>query len=367
MLEISNVIQISVSASPVGLAAYNPNNLIIFTDEQPIVNTVGAYEAYVSPAAVAADWGANSQAYAQAFAVFSQSPNILNGGGVLLIANDNNSVETAYNAVIQSVYFNGVLTTHAVDNAVTFASMIQAAGDKMWIRPSNSVADVTGVFSDVLNAGQYATRCLLYTTNSVDAYEMGAAYAGKAFSSNFDASNGTKTMNLKQLTNITPDSGITQTIYGQCATAGVDCYVQYGTVPAVASNGANKFFDQVYNLIWFVNALKVAGFNMLLQVGSKIPQTEAGMSLLKDAYRRVCEQALSNAYVAPGTWTGAERFGNTEDMLQNIIERGYYIYSAPVATQATADRQARKAPLIQIAIKEAGAVHSSNVVINVNP
>lgn len=367
MLEISNVINISVSASPVGLAAYNPNNLAIFTDESPIVNTVGAYAAYVSPSAVAADWGLNSKAYAQAFAIFSQSPNILNGGGVLIIVPDSNSVETAYGVVKDLVYFDGILTTHAVDNAVAFSASVQAAGDKMWIRVSEDTADIAGDFTDVKDAGQYAVRCFLYTPSIEEAYNAGAAYAGKAFSSNFDASNGTKTMNLKQLTSITPDDGITQTIYGQCATAGVDCYVEYGTVPAVVSNGANKFFDQVYNLIWFVNALKVAGFNMLLQVGSKIPQTEAGMSLLKDAYRRVCEQALSNAYVAPGTWTSAERFGNTEDMLQNIIERGYYIYSQPVSEQSVVDRQARKAPLIQIAIKEAGAVHSSNVVINVNP
>ena len=48
-------------------------------------------------------------------------------------------------------------------------------------------------------------------------------------------------------------------------------------------------------------------------------------------------------------------------MLRNIIDKGYYIYSKPIAQQSQVDRDARKAPLIQIAGKESGAIHSSSV------
>ena len=54
-------------------------------------------------------------------------------------------------------------------------------------------------------------------------------------------------------------------------------------------------------------------------------------------------------------------------MANNILNVGYYIYSAPVNLQNTADRVARKAPLVQIAIKEAGAIHSTGLVIDINP
>jgi hypothetical protein len=53
-------------------------------------------------------------------------------------------------------------------------------------------------------------------------------------------------------------------------------------------------------------------------------------------------------------------------MLRNIEEVGYYIYSLPVNQQAQTEREERKAPLIQIALKEAGAIHSSNVLVYIN-
>ena len=115
-----------------------------------------------------------------------------------------------------------------------------------------------------------------------------------------------------------------------------------------------------------VTQLQVAGFNALATVGTKIPQTEPGMSLLKGAYRRVIEQALTNGYIAPGAWNSAEWFGSQDDMLANILQRGYYIYSQPVNLQLQADRELRKAPLIQIAIKQAGAIHSTSVVVSIN-
>jgi hypothetical protein len=146
----------------------------------------------------------------------------------------------------------------------------------------------------------------------------------------------------------------------------VDLYVSYAGVPSVVSFGANRYFDEVFNLVWFVSALKVAGFNALARVSNKIPQTEPGMSLLKNAYRLICEEAVNNAYVAPGQWTSAEWFGVQVDMNNSILERGYYIYSQPVNLQSSVDRAARKAPLVQIAIKEAGAIHSSNVLVNIN-
>lgn len=375
MIEISNVISISVSQAPSGLAASNPNNVAVFTPETPILNSlVNSYGIYVSPAAVGTDWGTSSEAYAMASAIFSQSPNILSGGGQLIIfpTNVGETLNTAFTRVKDMIYFNGIvgastlISTLNSTTAKAFADTVQAAGDKMWLYPSNSSGDMSGIFSTILNASEYATRCLLFQDVALNSRVFAAAVAGRAFSTNFNASNGTQTMNLKSLATISPDANITQTLYSQAATYGVDIYVSYAGVPAYVSNGANKYFDEVYNLIWFVNALKTAGFNALRQVNYKIPQTEPGMSLLKSAYRQVCEQALSNAYIAPGAWTSAERFGNPDDMLANIAQRGYYIYSAPVNQQSVADRTARKAPLIQIAIKQAGAVQQSSVVVNIN-
>ncbi len=195
---------------------------------------------------------------------------------------------------------------------------------------------------------------------------MQASYAGRALSVNFSGSNTTTTMALKDLTGVQPDPSMTQTLYNKAKAAGADIYVSFQGVPKVQCFGANSFFDQVYNLRWFVGALQVAGFNFLAQSSTKVPQTEAGMDGLKGAYRAVCEQAISNQYGAPGTWSSPTTFGNQADLYANIAQRGYYIYSLPVAQQLQVDREARIAPLVQIALKEAGAIQSSTVIVNVN-
>jgi hypothetical protein len=171
-------------------------------------------------------------------------------------------------------------------------------------------------------------------------------------------------MNLKALVGITPDRAITQTVFTKAETAGVDIYGDVSSLPIVISNGANLYFDNVYNSIWFKFALEVAGFNYLKQTNTKVPQTESGMDGLKGAYAKVCDRGVNNAYIGTGlTWNSAETFGNPEDLKRNITDTGYFIYSLPIAQQPQVDRDARKAPLVQIAVKEAGAIHSSTVIV----
>ena len=128
----------------------------------------------------------------------------------------------------------------------------------------------------------------------------------------------------------------------------------------------NSFFDDEYNMNWFIGALEVAGFNYLATTSTKIPQTEEGMNGLKGAYRAVCQRAVSNRFVAPGTWNSGDTFGDPEDFVRNIADFGFYIYSSPIAEQSQAEREARESPLVQIAIKFAGAIHTTEAIININ-
>lgn len=267
------------------------------------------------------------------------------------------------------IFFCGIISTTypAKGSMKALADVVQSYGNKILFLPSADLTVINADFTDIKNATDNNTRCLFYSVSALDARLYAAAYAGRGLCVDFSGSQTAITMNLKQLATIIPDPGINQTVYNTCVTAGVDCYPSYAGVPGVKSNGANKYFDEVYNLIWFVSQLTVNGFNALALVGTKIPQTEAGVSVLKGAYRQVCEQALNNGYVAPGSWTSPNTFGDLTAFVQNIAQRGYYIYSNPVATQSATDRTARKAPLIQIAIKEAGAIQSSNVIVNINP
>ena len=450
-LDISNFIEVSVLLTPVGLSNYNVNNVALFTRDTPIPSPYGDYGVYTSAAAVGTDFGTTSETYLQAVALFSQQPNILAGGGSLIIfpfaANVAGTIHTAViDAVGSGYHVNDILTVaggtggtfkvtaiggagevlaiqqvavgagysattnHATTVApsggtactisitailntetlaqaiartagLTFyvgilstdygvnttwkacADIVQAYQDKMIFFPSNASADIAGAFTDIKTAADGQARCLFYGGTALQARLFAAAYAGRGMCVNFAGSKTANTMNLKTLITITSDSTLTQTIIAACITAGVDVYGDFGGVAKVMSNGANRFFDQVFNQIWFVSQLKVNGFNVLAQTTSKIPQTEPGMNVLKGAYRQVCDMAVNNGYLAPGAWTSPDTFGNQEDFVSNVLLKGYYIYSQPVNLQNAADRAARKAPLVQLAVKEAGSIH--NTIINV--
>jgi hypothetical protein len=249
------------------------------------------------------------------------------------------------------------------------AAIVQAL-NKIAFFVSNNQADITtGGMVDLLRSGSFTqTRGLYYgDSNFMNDLIFMASYAGRALSTNFTGSNTTQTMHLKALAGVQPDPTITQTILNTAIAAGADTYISLQGVPSVFCSGANTFFDRVYNLQWFVGALQVAGFNYLATTSTKVPQTEAGMDGLKGAYRSVCEQGVTNQYGAPGSWNSPTVFGNPSDLILNVAQRGYYIYSTPIAQQSQTNRVARQAPLVQIAFKEAGAIQSSTVIVNVNP
>lgn len=484
-LPISNIINVSVATVQTGINNYNTSNLAIFSDESPDLGSFGnlGYAIYLSPVQVGIDFGTDSKTYAMANAVFSQQPNILNGGGSLIVIlmgvatqqlafngiaasgtfianwdghataainwNDtaaqiqaklrviaglaqvtvtgsiasqtlsikmsgvygaapaaftisSNSLATsapvAVNIAVTTptageniddaitrtanlVQYFGIMATETVDgNGIGQTDLLAAAAivqalNKIAFWVSYTEADIqSGGMLDLLATGSFTkSRGLYYGDDSlVNGYEgwnamvMMAAYAGVGLSTNFSGSNTTQTMNLKTLVGVQVDNSITQTIYGEAANAGVDIYPSLQGVPAVISNGANTYFDEIYGTLWFAGALQVAGFNYLATTNTKIPQTEGGMDGLKAAYRNVCQQAVTNQFAAPGQWNSPVTFGNQAQLLLNVSQYGYYIYSTPVAQQNQADRAARQAPLVSIALKLAGAIQSSTVIVYIN-
>lgn len=377
-LDITNVVTISLSAAQTGLGEYNVNNLAIFTSDT-VGDTFGdlGYKIYKSPKEVGTDFGTTSTTYKMALSVFAQTPNILNGDGYLVVIplsyESGSGYETladAINRTASLVQYFGILSTKDYDaSEVSDAAAVVQTMNKMMFVVSNNAADIaaTGSFHDIAEAGYDKTRCLAYLSDTTEpAKVMAAAYAGRALSTQFEASNTTQTMHLKDLTGVVADPVMTQTQLNLCQSCGADAYVNIAGVAKTFTSGANKFFDQVYNRCWFLGALEVAGFNALAKVSTKVPQTEPGMTILKGAYRLVCERGVRNGYLAPGAWNSADRFGDVEAMLRNIEEVGYYIYSLPVNQQAQTEREERKAPVVQIAVKEAGAIHSSNVIVYIN-
>lgn len=472
-LSLADIINISVAASQAGIGDYNTSNLALFTSEAYSSATFGilGYKIYLDPTGVATDFGTGSIAFAQANAIFSQQPNILAGGGYLVIipiqplvedlalsgvaasgtfelvfpggttaAINWNDLAPAIQTKVQAVtgqsntLVSGSIATrdlklthlglYGTEAAVTVtanslatsgpvsitftitigtaaedlasaitrtkglvqffgimgdlifsqADMLAAAAvvqplNKIAFFVSRTSADVAPAgLLDLLRSGGFTQSRGLYYGGITDqeALVMMASYSGRALSTNFNGSNTTSTMQLKDLTGVQPDPSITETLFAQCKTAGADVYASFQGVAKVFSTGANSFFDDIYNEQWIIGAMQVAVFNYLAQSATKIPQTEQGMDGLKGAIRKVCDQAVTNQYLAPGQWNSSTTFGNQADFFANIKQAGYYIYSQPIAQQSQSARAARQAPLVQIALKEAGAIHSSSVIIYIN-
>lgn len=379
-LDITNVVNISVSASPTGIGTYNTSNIALFTGDTPVDMgssspfVVDGYKIYLSAREVANDFESDSTTLSMATNVFSQNPNILNGNGYLVIIPFTSGAETLKQAIIRAeglVQFFGILNARNYINDLErtdTASYVQTL-NKMFFQDFNlaSSLDTNGLIDTNTKAKYDKTRCLCYISSlTADAKNYAAAYAGRALSVNFSGSNTTITMHLKDLVGIVADVNMTQTLLNKAQAVGADVYVNIAGVAKVFTSGANSFFDQVYNRQWFIGALEVDLFNILATVSTKIPQTEGGMALLKGVVRADCEKAVRNGYVAAGAWNSADRIGNPEDMLRNIEEIGYYLYSLPVNQQAQTERATRTAPLMQLAIKEAGAIHKTNLIVYIN-
>lgn len=191
-----------------------------------------------------------------------------------------------------------------------------------------------------------------------------ASIFGRAFTVNFQGSNTTLTIKFKQEPGVAAE---TLTVSQAAALKAKNCnvFVHYNNDTSIVQEGVmvnGYFFDEVHGTDWLQNDVQTAVWNALY-TAPKIPQTDPGVDVLLTTVDSRLAQAVTNGLVAPGVWN-APGFGALNQ--GDTLPKGYYSYAPSVDTQPQADREARKAPVMQSAIKLAGAIHFANVIINVN-
>jgi len=221
--------------------------------------------------------------------------------------------------------------------------------------------DVSNPVWAVKLAGQSNFRCLYSKAGN---RKFAVSYMARTHTVNFAGQNTAITMNLKTLAVAAED--YTETELANAKTVGLDVYTAIKDVPTTLTSGANDFVDNVYNLMAFVDNVQTNSYNLLKVTPTKVPQTDAGVDLIEDDAEKTCDQFVRAGVFAPGTWTLADFFGDRTQFLDSIATRGYYVLAGDLADQSTADRQARKSPVIQIAVKNSGAVHSEDIIITFN-
>ncbi|WP_336792478.1 DUF3383 family protein [Pantoea anthophila] len=375
-LPVSNVVNVDVIMSPTAATGRNFGSLLIL-GTSTVIPVSERIRLYTSSEDIGVDFGEDSPEYEAALIYFSQSPRpsqvYIGRWAKTLATGETGSVETlaqAITAVLQFTNWYGlgiadeddltpaeITATAAAIQASSLSRVFAVTSADSGIIDSASTTDV----ASTLKAAGYSRTFVQYSTKSK--YAALSAF-GRAFTVNFTGNNTTITLKFKT------EPGVTYETLTSAQAAAVDAknanvYVYYANDTAILQQGVmsnGDFFDERHGLDWLQNYVQTNLFNLLYTSTSKNPQTEAGITRLLTNVEMSLDQAVSNGLVAPGVWNGGDIGQITAG---DTLTKGYYVYAQPLSSQAQSDREKRRAPLIQAAIKLAGAVHYADVQINV--
>ncbi|ENC1448731.1 TPA: DUF3383 family protein [Escherichia coli] len=375
-LPVSNVVNVDVIMSPVAATGRNFGALLILGTSTviPVTERIRQYSAIED---IGDDFGVDSPEYEAATIFFSQSPKptlVYIGRWAKTLADEEaGAVETllqAVNACLQYTNWYGLAIAASADlveaDVISVAAAIEASSLSRILAVTTAdvnvlVAGNTDNIGYKLKAAGYARTFWQYSSSSK--YAAISAF-GRAFTVNFTGSNTTITLKFKT------EPGITYETLTTAQAAAIDAingnvYVYYANDTAIIQQGVmanGDFFDERHGLDWLQNYVQTNLYNLLYTSATKIPQTDAGVTRLMTNVEASLDQAVNNGLIAPGVWNGGP-IGQIES--GDTLTKGYYVYADAVANQAQSDREARKSPVIQAAIKLAGAIHYGDVQINV--
>ncbi|HDS7983279.1 TPA: DUF3383 domain-containing protein [Klebsiella pneumoniae subsp. pneumoniae] len=375
-LPVSNVVNVDVIMSPVAATGRNFGALLILGTSTviPVTERIRQYSAIED---IGDDFGVDSPEYEAATIFFSQSPKptlvYIGRWAKTLAEGEAGAVETllqAVNACLQYTNWYGLAIADSADlveaDVISVAAAIEASSLSRILAVTTDdvnvlVAGNTDNIGYKLKAAGYGRTFWQYSSSSK--YAAISAF-GRAFTVNFTGNNTTITLKFKTEPGVTYETLTTAQASAIDAING-NVYVYYANDTAIIQQGVmanGDFFDERHGLDWLQNYVQTNLYNLLYTSNTKIPQTDAGVTRLMTNVEASLDQAVNNGLIAPGVWSGGP-IGQIES--GDTLTKGYYVYADSVDNQAQSDREARKSPVIQAAIKLAGAIHYADVQINV--
>lgn len=253
------------------------------------------------------------------------------------------------------------------DDHTSAAGYIQAANNKHIYGVSTQESGVLSSASTTDVA--YLLKQLGYR-RAVVQYSASTPYAvcsllGRILTTNYNANNSVITLMYKQEPGIVPET-LNATQIAALEAKNCNVFVAYNNNTAIIEKGvasSGDFLDIITGTDWLALTIQNSVFNLLYTSNTKIPQTDPGTHLLVTTIESVCSQGVTNGLLAPGVWNSGG-FGVLNQ--GDYLAKGFYVYAPPVASQLQADREARKSVVIQVAAKLAGAIHTVDIIVNVN-
>jgi hypothetical protein len=252
----------------------------------------------------------------------------------------------------------------SVDGAFTNPSMSDVLGAAAVVE---ACTPSTVMFAAVDNSTMATLKGLSYrrTLGVVSAnIDIPVAILGWAMGANTRLINSAFTIKFKQLVGV-PVDPLTEARVSDAKAVNGNVYINRGATYNWFEDGTmadGTWFDEMINLDMLANYVQLSVCDLLNQ-RPKVPQTEAGVLQIINAFTPDLELAVRTGFVAPGIWT-IPGFLTLEQ--GDAIEKGYLVLSEAVNDQSPADRDARLAPPIYIALKLAGAIHYVIIQVNVN-
>lgn len=223
---------------------------------------------------------------------------------------------------------------------------------------SDAKAGTSGNVFLTLKGSSYKRSFGLYSYTTTDAV---AAVMGYAMGANTGLINSSYTLAYKTLAGVTVDALTAQEV-SNIKTANGNVYINRGMTYNLLEQGivaTGTHFDEILGIDMLTDNIQKSVLDLLTSA-NKVPLTDQGTALLINAIGGACAQAQSQGFIAPGIWKGAAILNlETGDTLSS----GYSVLAEPVSSLSQAQRDAREAPSIYVAICLAGAIES--VLINV--
>ena len=214
---------------------------------------------------------------------------------------------------------------------------------------------------DMLKKKLYKRSIGMYSTTTPNAI---ASIQGYAMGQMNGTNNSMYTLAYKNMPGVTTE-GLTNTQVINIKAKNGNVYINRGGQYNVFEQGHvsdGTSFDELIGLDKLANDIQLSVMDALYQA-PKIPQTEDGVTQLINAINEPCREAVRIGFIAGGLWKGKSILNlKTGDTLEN----GFLVQAESVASQTQADRDARKAPYIYVAVKLAGAIEFVVIRVDVN-
>lgn len=369
-LPVSNVVNVSINLAALAAGPRSFGTLLILGTTAGKIDAIERMREYSNITEVGEDFGTTDPEYKAALAYFGQSPKprtLYIGFWNKTVGSE--TIQAAVAACLDSLKWYGLVVAAdlTAEESDSVASLIEAADPSRLFGQTtqDENAVVSGSITDVAYKLSNKKYRRTFTIFSSDNPYAAASVFGRAFSVNFMGTNTTITLKFKQLPGTAPENLKTSEAK-VLATKKCNVFAGYNNDTAILQEGVmcdGTFIDEIHGLDWLQNHLETALWNLYYTSTTKIPQTGAGVNRQCGVLERACEQAVANGLLGQGRW-GGDSFGALET--GDYLSKAFYVYANSLDDQAQSEREARKAPVFQIATKLAGATHFADVIVSVN-